>query len=117
MPEVTLRKALHARGLRFRLHQRLIPGSRRSADIVMAGPRLVIDVRGCFWHGCPEHGRLGAGAPVWWRNKIEENTQRDIDTENLLRAAGWRVYVVWEHDDFTLAAEAIRDLVKGRPQT
>ena len=53
--ERALRSALHARGLRFRLHRRVLPGSRREADLVFPGPRVAVFVDGCFWHGCPEH--------------------------------------------------------------
>ena len=54
-PEIVLRKALHAQGVRFRLHRQLAKGC--TPDIVLPGRRIAVFVDGCFWHGCPKHGR------------------------------------------------------------
>jgi len=94
-PEMRLRRELHARGFRFRLHDRSLPGR---PDIVLPRWRAVIEVRGCFWHrheGC----RLTtnpATRPEFWRDKFRRNTERDSRNESMLRQAGWRVAVVWE---------------------
>jgi DNA mismatch endonuclease (patch repair protein) len=93
-PEMLLRRGLHARGLRFRLHDRRLPGT---PDLVFPGRRAVIFVHGCYWHG---HGchlfRLPSTRREFWKAKIEGNVARDIAAENALVAGGWRVLKVWE---------------------
>lgn len=111
-PELLLRRELHRRGLRYRLHRSVLPGLRRTADIVFVGARVVVDVRGCFWHGCPDHTRLGTSNTAWWRAKLAANTARDEETERLLVEAGWRVVVVWEHEPVTAAATRVEQAVR-----
>ena len=111
-PELALRRELHRRGLRYRLHQRLLSGTRRTADIVFPGPRVVVDVRGCFWHGCPDHRSDPRANRAWWADKIATNRARDADTDARLRAAGWTVIVVWEHEDVVDAADRVEAAVK-----
>jgi len=94
-PEVRLRSALHAAGLRFRLHRRDLPGS---PDIVFTSARLAVFVDGCFWHGCPEHGAKPKTNEEFWASKLARNLQRDREADRQLAAAGWRVLRVWEHD-------------------
>jgi DNA mismatch endonuclease (patch repair protein) len=95
--EVALRSLLHRRGLRFRIYRRLLPGSTRTADIVFVRARLAIFLDGCFWHGCPVHASWPKTNAEWWRNKIETNRQRDQNTDQRLRAGGWTVLRIWEH--------------------
>lgn len=93
-PEMILRRGLHARGFRFRLHDRRLPGS---PDLVFPGRRAVIFVHGCFWHGHDCHlFRLPATRQEFWRAKIEGNAARDAATEDALVGAGWRVLTIWE---------------------
>ncbi|PVB59840.1 DNA mismatch endonuclease Vsr [Labrenzia sp. 011] len=93
-PEVQLRKALFARGFRYRLHVSSLPGS---PDIVLPKYRAAIFVHGCFWHGHDCHlFRLPATRTEFWRDKIEGNRQRDSRTLLELQAASWRVLTVWE---------------------
>lgn len=113
-PEIALRRALTKRGLRYRLHRRLLQGSIRTADIVFPGQKVVVDVRGCFWHACPEHGRRGTVNGDWWDRKLEANARRDRDTEERLADQGWRVIVVWEHEDADEAASRIAIVVTAR---
>lgn len=93
-PEITIRKALFARGFRYRLHQRGLPGK---PDIVLAKYRAVVFVHGCFWHG---HGcRLFKWPKTrreFWRVKIEGNRATDERNLESLLASGWRVATVWE---------------------
>jgi DNA mismatch endonuclease (patch repair protein) len=93
-PEISLRKALHANGLRFRLNIRKLPGT---PDIVLPKYHAVIFVHGCFWHGhdCPLF-KLPSTRPDFWREKIERNRANDIKAMEALLASGWRVGVVWE---------------------
>lgn len=93
-PEMILRRGLHARGFRFRLHDRRLPGS---PDLVFPGRRAVIFVHGCFWHGHDCHlFRLPATRQEFWRAKIESNMTRDAAAEAALLASGWRVLTIWE---------------------
>lgn len=109
--ELELRSLLHRRGLRFRVHA-LLPGLRRRSDIVFTRARIAVFVDGCFWHGCPEHGTWPKQNAGWWREKIEANQRRDRDTDARLRAAGWTVIRVWEHDDPAQAADQIAEVVR-----
>lgn len=110
--ERSLRSALHRRGLRYRLQVQLIP--RRTSDIVFPKARVVVDVRSCFWHGCSSHCTIPQSNHDWWAAKFARTVQRDRDTEDRLRAAGWTVMVVWEHDDLERAADDITSQVKQR---
>jgi DNA mismatch endonuclease (patch repair protein) len=98
-PEIALRKALHAQGARFRLHRQLAKGC--TPDIVMPGRRLAIFVDGCFWHGCPIHGRKSAFTgpnAALWQDKMLRNSQRDARSTSIAQEQGWTVLRVWECD-------------------
>ena len=94
-PETLLRSALHAQGFRFRLHRRDLPGS---PDIVFVSRKVAVFVDGCFWHGCPTHGAKPATNRRFWSEKIETNRKRDKAATRKLRALGWQVIRIWEHD-------------------
>jgi DNA mismatch endonuclease (patch repair protein) len=111
--ELSLRKELHARGLRYRLQVPLLTKPRRVADIVFSGAKVAIFVDGCFWHGCPKHASWPKSNAQFWRNKIETNRARDADTDRRLRASGWRVVRVWSHESAGDAAERIEDIVRA----
>ena len=94
-PEILVRKGLHARGFRFRLHNKKLPGS---PDIVLPKYSVAIMVNGCFWHG---HKRCRyATKPKtnveFWETKIARNRHRDEVTNAHLEALGWHVITVWE---------------------
>lgn len=109
-PEIRLRSALHRRGWRFRKNVRIDAGSRRPrADIVFGRQRVAVFVDGCFWHGCPQHGRRPSSNSEYWNAKLQRNMERDRDTDVALAGAGWRVIRVWEHEsieDATAKVEA-----------
>lgn len=93
-PELTVRKAAHALGLRFRLHSNL-PGR---PDIVLAKWRTVIFVNGCFWHqhvGCPRSS-FPKSNRRFWQVKLRRNAERDAENCRLLTKMGWRVIVLWQ---------------------
>jgi DNA mismatch endonuclease (patch repair protein) len=94
-PEMLLRSALHAKGLRFRLHRRELPGS---PDIVFVKARVAVFVDGCFWHGCPEHGTSPKTNRNFWSEKISGNRKRDKKASLELGTMGWKVVRIWEHD-------------------
>ncbi|MFI1459423.1 very short patch repair endonuclease [Nocardia carnea] len=111
-PELAVRRALHSLGLRYRVGIVPEPSLRRRADIVFTKARVAIFIDGCFWHGCPEHGRAKFNHNTeYWPAKIAANVARDADTTDRLRCAGWTVLRFWEHEDVADSAERIRQVV------
>lgn len=94
-PERVVRTFLHARGFRYRLHKKSLPGR---PDLVLPRWRAIIFVHGCFWHGHPgcRYFRLPRTREEFWRGKIQDNIERDARARSALNAAGWRVVVIWE---------------------
>jgi DNA mismatch endonuclease, patch repair protein len=94
-PELAVRRYLHREGLRFRLHDPKLAGK---PDIVLPRYRVVVDVRGCFWHchdGCRNATRPKSNS-AFWTDKLRANVERDARNVAALEALGWRVFVVWE---------------------
>ncbi len=94
-PEMTVRKFLHRRGFRYRLHVKDLPGK---PDIVIPKFRTVVFVHGCFWHrhkGC-KNAVLPKTNPDFWEKKLKGNVKRDRKNLEALRNMGWRIVVVWE---------------------
>lgn len=94
-PEMLVRKYLFAKGFRYRLHVKDLPGK---PDIVLPKYKTVIFVNGCFWHGhkgC-RYFTLPKTNTEWWLNKIKDTQRRDKEKEIELNVAGWRVIIVWE---------------------
>ena len=112
--EMAVRRALHAHGLRFRVDCSVLPGVRRRADVVFRGAKVAVFIDGCFWHSCPVHRSFPKANRKWWAAKLAANRQRDRDTNRRLRAAGWAVERVWEHETPTEAADRISELVRAR---
>ena len=110
-PEMRVRKALHAAGLRYRLHVRTLPGA---PDLVFPSRRVALFVHGCFWHrhaGCAG-GRMPKSRLDFWETKLNGNVERDRRNQKALEAAGWTVMVIWEcetrdHDKLAELAERI----------
>ena len=115
--EQALRRELHRRGLRYRLHRRPLVGLRREADIVFGRVKVAVFVDGCFWHACPTHATWPKANAEFWRTKIERNRERDRETDARLAAAGWTVVRVWEHEDPAESATRIEGVVTGRRAT
>lgn len=113
-PELALRRALHARGLRFRVDRSPLPGMRTRADIVFGPSRVAIFVDGCFWHSCPEHGKLPKANRTWWKDKLQSNRSRDERVDRELLTGGWLAVHVWEHEEPNEAAERIVRFVTDR---
>lgn len=108
-PEVNLRRALHARGYRYRKDFRLdlSEGVRVRPDIVFTARKVAVFVDGCFWHVCPEHGREPTSNEWYWTPKLRRNVERDRAADTALSAAGWQVVRVWEHETLPSAVEAV----------
>ncbi|MEV8212521.1 very short patch repair endonuclease [Leifsonia sp. NPDC077715] len=112
-PELAIRRALHKSGLRYRVDYSPL-GNRRRADIVFTRRRVAIFVDGCFWHGCPQHATLPATNASYWVPKLQRNKDRDRETDLELRANGWTVVRIWEHEDPDVAALFILDFLDRR---
>lgn len=111
--ELALRRALHAKGLRYRLHVPLLSKPRRVPDIVFPRRKVAVFVDGCFWHGCPQHASWPKSNAQFWRDKIETNMARDADTDRRLHELGWRVVRVWAHEAADEAAKRIETIVRN----
>lgn len=96
-PEMRVRRAMHAAGLRYRLHAKDLPGK---PDLVFRARRVAVFVHGCFWHQHPDPSCKLARMPKskldFWRPKLEGNRLRDVKVREELEARGWSVVEVWE---------------------
>ncbi|MGC4862808.1 very short patch repair endonuclease [Micromonospora sp. DT41] len=110
-PEMSVRRELHRRGLRFRVNHPGLPGR---PDIAFTRARLAVFVDGCFWHLCPQHAVLPKNNATWWREKLQRNVQRDREKDEALAALGWTVLHVWEHEDPVAVAEIVEQLWRAR---
>ncbi|MGV0070029.1 very short patch repair endonuclease [Mycobacterium colombiense] len=113
-PELALRSACHALGLRYRVSARPLRGLRRTADLVFPTERVAVFLDGCWWHGCPQHHTVAATNAGFWADKVKGNMARDRDTDSRLHDAGWLSVRVWEHEDPAVAALRVRQAVLSR---
>lgn len=94
-PEMCVRQAAHSLGYRYALHRKNLPGK---PDLVFVSRRKIVFVHGCFWHmhKC-RRGKISPASNMnYWRSKRERNAERDKEHLRSLRAANWKVLVVWE---------------------
>lgn len=113
-PELAVRRLLHAQGFRYRVAIRPEPSLRRRADIVFTKQRIAVFIDGCFWHGCPEHGRFEFQHNTdYWPHKIKTNRDRDVDTTDSLEVAGWQVLRFWEHEGAETVVSSIAATVRA----
>lgn len=111
-PEMVVRRIAHAIGARYSLHRKDLPGR---PDLAFPRRRLCIFVHGCFWHrhlGCRLASTPGSNVE-FWREKFARNIERDVRKERELKAAGWRVEIVWECEtrDLVRLKERLRNLL------
>jgi DNA mismatch endonuclease (patch repair protein) len=116
-PEIAVRRAAHALGLRFRLNRTDLPGK---PDLVFPGMKTALFVHGCFWHGhsCPRGDRMPASNRDYWRAKIGRNVARDKASLSALKELGWTAVVIWEcetRDKAALARLVARRLCRTAP--
>ncbi len=118
-PELRVRRFLHAAGLRYRLHDKRLPGK---PDLVFSSRRVVIFVHGCFWHQHPDPAcklaRLPKSRLEFWGPKLFGNAERDRVIACALETAGWSVFTVWEcetkdHARLTALARAVAAIPRG----
>lgn len=110
-PEMTVRRFLHAKGLRYRLHVKDMPGK---PDLVFPKHGAALFVHGCFWHrhtGC-KYSTTPASNQAFWLKKFDDNVRRDADAIKKLKKAGWRVFVVWECQMTDKILEALFEKIK-----
>lgn len=94
-PEMRVRKAAHAMGLRYALHKKGLPGT---PDVAFVSRKVALYVHGCFWHrheGC-RLASVPKSNEEFWRAKFERNVTRDRRVQSELEAKGWRTAVIWE---------------------
>lgn len=94
-PELIIRSFLHARGVRYRLFRKDLPGK---PDLILKKYQTVVFVHGCFWHaheGC-KYFSIPKTNTDWWLSKLSKNKQRDEIAINELKNAEWKVIVIWE---------------------
>ena len=75
---------------------------------------VIVEVKGCFWHGCPEHGTRPKANAEWSAEKLEANRRRDEDSARRLTSSGWTLRAVWEHEDPQGAADRIESLLERK---
>lgn len=93
-PELMIRKGLHARGFRYRLHSRKVDGK---PDLILPKYRATVFVHGCFWHSHHCHlFKMPSTRTGFWSAKLARNRQRDGDVLAALHETGWRVLLIWE---------------------
>ena len=107
-PEIAVRRAAHALGLRFRLNRRDLPGK---PDLVFPAYKTVMFVHGCFWHGhdCARGARMPATNRAYWQAKIGRNMARDKANLSALKKLDWKTAVIWECE--TRYAERLSRLI------
>ena len=94
-PEMVVRKYLHGKGLRFRLHDKSLHGK---PDLVFKKHKTVVFINGCFWHGhdnC-KYFKIPKTRTEWWKDKIYKNKERDLLVTQKLQLNGWNVITIWE---------------------
>ncbi|WP_326945317.1 MULTISPECIES: very short patch repair endonuclease [unclassified Amycolatopsis] len=111
-PEVTLRKALHRLGYRYRKDLPIVLDAVRvRPDIVFTSRKVAVFVDGCFWHVCPQHGRQPTSNEWYWTPKLRRNVDRDKLVTGALEEAGWQVVRIWEHVPLPDAVTAVENAI------
>lgn len=104
--------AMHRLGLRYRRNVRPESSLRCAADFVFRRKRVAVFIDGCFWHGCPQHGRIPTDPTGYWAKKLGRNQERDLRNNGILSEMGWTVLRFWEHESPEKIAAAVDILVR-----
>ena len=112
-PEMVVRQAIHAAGLRFRVHRKDLPGK---PDIVLPSLNVAIFVHGCFWHShsCAKGRKRPQANADFWAEKLTRNSERDDAAQTALTEAQWSVKVIWECDLHQSLDDLVEDLIRRR---
>lgn len=110
--ELSVRRLVHSRGLRYRVDIRPEAEIRRRADLVFRRARVAVFLDGCFWHGCELHYRSPSQNAEFWDGKIRHNRERDVETTRLLEERGWAVLRFWEHEKAESIAACIESAIR-----
>jgi DNA mismatch endonuclease (patch repair protein) len=116
-PEIAVRSAVHALGMRYRVSARPLRDLRRTADLVFRHARVAVFVDGCFWHGCPQHHAPPKTNSGYWAMKVQGNRNRDRDTNQRLREEHWTVLRFWSHEEPLSVATQIATVVRRKSST
>ena len=117
-PELAIRSAVHALGLRYRVDARPDINLRVRADLLFPKAKVAVFVDGCFWHGCPVHFIPPRNNAEWWQQKIANTVARDRTTRRALEDLGWLVMSFWEHEPPVEVARRISTaVISRRPAT
>lgn len=113
-PELRVRRYLHARGLRFRLHRKDLPGR---PDLVFPSRRVAVFVHGCFWHQHPncKKAKLPQSRTDFWREKLQGNARRDERVAKELSAKGWTPLTIWECEIGETGLLRLEAAIKAEP--
>ncbi len=106
LPEMRVRRLLHARGLRY-LVDVAPAGIKAKADIVFTRRKIAVFIDGCFWHQCERHGPVPRANAEYWAPKLARNVERDRQVNQELTELGWEVLRYWEHEDPAAIADSI----------
>jgi DNA mismatch endonuclease (patch repair protein) len=109
-PEREVEKVLRRLRLRFRRNVGDLPGK---PDFLLIDYHLIVNVDGCFWHGCPRCFSGTRRNKKWWDRKIEENRRRDRRIDAQLRRRGYHVMHVWEHDSLSRVETRLLSMCRG----
>jgi DNA mismatch endonuclease (patch repair protein) len=113
-PELRLRRALHAAGYRYRVNIVLrVPGRRVKPDLVFTRQHLAVFVDGCYWHSCPERGRMPSDPSGYWKAKLQRNVDRDQAVDQAFRAADWRALRIWEQIPISQAISEVEQALRS----
>jgi DNA mismatch endonuclease, patch repair protein len=110
--EQKVAKELWNRGMRFRKNVHKLLGC---PDIAIQKHKIVIFIDSCFWHSCPQHGRMPSSNTDYWAKKLNRNRQRDKEVTEAYLARNWNVIRIWEHElrnDFDGTIDRIMDVVE-----
>lgn len=113
-PELRVRRALYAAGLRYRLHAKELPGK---PDLVFRRRRVAIFIHGCFWHQHPDPkchlARMPKSRLGFWEPKLKGNRLRDERVKSALEQDGWRVFEVWECETKPAELQRLVDQIRS----
>lgn len=93
-PERVIHNLLKGNGIRHRMH----PDIDGSPDIILKDKRIAVLIHGCFWHKCPECFIKPKTRTEFWMKKVNDNVKRDRKCIRILKSAGWKVIIIWEHE-------------------